>query len=354
MPFVETPGLRIHYLQEGGGDEPVVFLHGFPQTSYQWRHQMAALAAAGYACFAPDNRGFGRTDKPDVRISRGLLARDVASFMDAVGLESAHLVTHDWGGIIGFKVVADHPGRVRSIALLDTLCTVWHPRAQHGYWFKAEGLAEEFFARYHSTWIEVTFAGRDGADLPGVRAAPWGFPPGARARPTWISDDALDHYRTAFSDPASWAAAIQYYRYGLPFHVIDAEDRPHLLSECQVAEMWLHPDGLTAHPLHREFMDYGPEDRATRFPRPALWLYGRYLGRPSEPKEPTRASEGSAASAAPPPARGKGSGNPFVDQFGRYFPDLRSQPVEAGHFLAEEAADVVTASLLEFLPRPRS
>ena len=168
MPFVEIPGLRVHYRQEGTGDEPVVFLHGFPQTSYQWRHQLAALSSAGYACFAPDNRGFGETDKPDLRISRGLLARDVVRFLDAVGLESAHLVTHDWGGIIGFKVVADHPERVRSIALLDTLCTVWPPRGQHGYWFKAEGLAEEFFANYHSTWIEATFAGRDGADLPGA------------------------------------------------------------------------------------------------------------------------------------------------------------------------------------------
>ena len=173
------------------------------------------------------------------------------AFLDAVGLESAHLVTHDWGGIIGFKVVADHPERVRSIALLDTLCTIWPPRGRHGYWFKAEGLAEDFFARYHEAWIEATFAGRDGADLPGAPASPWPFRPGARPRPTWIDDDALEHYRRAFSDPASWSAAIQYYRYALPFHRIDEEDRPHLLSERQVAEMWLHPGGLAAHPLSR-------------------------------------------------------------------------------------------------------
>ena len=48
-----------------------MLLHGFPETSHQWRHQLPALAEAGYACFAPDNRGFGRTDKPDIRISPG-------------------------------------------------------------------------------------------------------------------------------------------------------------------------------------------------------------------------------------------------------------------------------------------
>lgn len=57
---VELPGLRAHYLQEGTGPEPVVLLHGFPQTSHQWRHQLRALGDEGYACFAPDNRARAR------------------------------------------------------------------------------------------------------------------------------------------------------------------------------------------------------------------------------------------------------------------------------------------------------
>ena len=221
MPFLDIPGLRVHYLEAGSGGEPVVLLHGFPETSHQWRHQLTALAEAGYTCFAPDNRGFGRTDKPDIRISRGLLARDVVRFLDALGLGSVHLVGHDWGGIIAFKVVADHPERVRSVALLDTLCTVWAPRARHGWWFKAEGLAEEFFARHARAFIEVMLGGRDGADLPGAPASPWAVPAGPRDRPPWMDGDSLRHYVDAFAaEPASWSAAIQYYRYGLPFHAI--------------------------------------------------------------------------------------------------------------------------------------
>lgn len=62
--FVQTLDLRMHYLQAGTG-EPVIFIHGFPETSHEWRHELIALFSGEYACFAPDTRGFGRTDKPE-------------------------------------------------------------------------------------------------------------------------------------------------------------------------------------------------------------------------------------------------------------------------------------------------
>ncbi len=332
--FVDTPGLRVHYLQAGTG-EPVVFLHGFPETSHQWRYQVQALADAGFACFAPDNRGFGRTEKPPLRISRGLLARDVVRFMDAVGLESAHLVAHDWGGIIAFKVVADFPERVRRIALLDTLCTVWSPRAQHGYWFKAEGLAEEFFRDHHRAFIDVALGGAPGEQLPGPPASPWRSL-GRRAPLPGIDTEDLEHYRNAFADPDSHTAAIQYYRYGLPFHRMEGPDgeRPVSLSEGDVAAMWLHPEGLGAHPAYEHFYDYGPEDRATRFERPAMWMFAN----------PRRVAAGTGQRLAEPPAK-----DPFLAQFGRYFADLEAHAVGAGHFLPEEASSYVTTELLRFL-----
>lgn len=129
---VDTPGLRVHYLQEGRGPEPVVLLHGFPQTSHQWRHQLRALAEAGYACFAPDNRGFGRTDKPDVRISRALLARDVVRFLDAVGLESAHVVARDRGEITARHFLGEEAADQVSSALVDVLGPAHASRAGAG------------------------------------------------------------------------------------------------------------------------------------------------------------------------------------------------------------------------------
>jgi pimeloyl-ACP methyl ester carboxylesterase len=334
--FVDTPGLRIHYLQEGTltpGKDPVIFLHGFPQTSHQWRHQIKALSDAGYACFAPDNRGFGQTDKPLMRISRGLLARDVARFMDAVGIEKAHFVVHDWGSIIGFKFVADFADRITSYAMVDSLCTVWAPMGMHGYWFKAEGLAEEFFKDHHETFIECLFGGRSGADLPSRPLSPWGFGEGTGGGlPYWIDAEDLDHYKKSFADPASHHACIQYYRYGLPFHLME-ETGPRVLSESEVGAMWLHEGGIEEHPLFKQYLDYGPEDNATVFEKPAISMYGSYrFGKSVEQGDETIRR-----------------GNAFDDQFPNYFPNLKARAVNGFHFLGEEAKDYVSDQLLQFL-----
>ncbi|MCZ2109469.1 MAG: alpha/beta fold hydrolase [Dehalococcoidia bacterium] len=335
--FVQARDLRMHYLQQGSG-EPVIFLHGFPETSYEWRKQFAALSET-YACFAPDLRGFGGTEKPGLRVSRQILAQDVVSFMDAIGIERAAVVAHDWGGIVAFKLAIDWPGRVTRLALLDTLCTVWAPGAIHGYWFKAEPYPEEFFARYHAEFIAAIFGSDPGASLPGRPFSPW-HSSGA-GTPSWATGDDIAHYQRAFADPMSHAHAISYYRDALPFHVVHPDssarhgERYEFLGERQVAGMWTHPEGLENHPLYANFLDFGPEDRHKRFENPVLWMFGTYLSR-------------SAGSSNRPAARVP-SGNPFADQFPRYFPDLRVRTVNAGHFFPEEAPEITNETLAAFL-----
>jgi pimeloyl-ACP methyl ester carboxylesterase len=323
--------LDVHLLQQGMG-EPVILLHGFPQTSHEWRHQIAALAEAGYAVFAPDNRGFGGTAKPDVRISRALLARDVVDLMDALGVERAAVVGHDWGGIIGAKLAFDRPERVSRLALLDTLPSVWSPAAVHGWWFKSEGRAEAFFADHHRTMIEVFFGGRAGTDLPGFPEGPWPRGDGSAGRPSWIDAEDLDQYLAAFADPSAWAAAIQYYRYGLPFHRLAADGTLESMSERQVAEQWEHPGGLTEHPEHPWYPVFGPEDHDRTYTGPVLWMYGRGRLRGERPQ-----------GASPP------SGNPFVDQFARHYPDLRTRDAACGHFIPEEEPALTSRTLVGFL-----
>ena len=333
--FVQTRDLRMHYLQAGTG-EPVILIHGFPETSFAWREQFPALSEQ-FAVFAPDTRGFGRTDKPDIRVSRHMLAADIVNFMDALGIARAAVVGHDWGGIIAFKLAIDWPERVGRLALLDTLCTVWAPRAVHGYWFKAKPLPEEFFARHHRAFIETIFTGRSAPELPSRPASPWRV--GRGAAPAWATAEAVAHYADAFADPAAHRHAISYYRYALPFHRVipDAAathgERFEALDEEQVAAMWLHPEGLERHPWYVDFLDYGPEDRHKRFGGPVLWMYGRAVG---------------AGRAADADATAIPSGNPFVDQFSRYFPDLRVRRVDAGHFFPEEAPAATNAALLRF------
>jgi pimeloyl-ACP methyl ester carboxylesterase len=330
--FVQTRDLRMHYLQAGTGEagrEPVIFIHGFPETSFEWRHQLQVFGAQ-YACFAPDTRGYGQTDKPGIRCTRTLLAQDIVNFMDALGIEKAAIVAHDWGGIIAFKLAIDWPERVTRIALMDTLCTVWAPQGVHGYWFKAAPHPEELFERHHRGFIETIFAGGTMPALPGRPHSPWGRGGGTR----WAPDDVVAEYTRAFADPMSWFHAISYYRYALPFHVVTADDtaprgeRYRFLREGDVAEMWLHPDGIEHHPLYPNFMDYGPEDRHKRFEKPALWLFaaGAGEGRVGVPR-----------------------GNPFLDQFTRYFPDLRGASIRGGHFFPEENPEATNAALDAFL-----
>ena len=340
--LIQTRDLRMHYLQKGSGD-PVIFIHGFPETSHEWRFQLDALSDT-YACFAPDTRGFGKTDKPGVRVTRALLAQDIINFMDALGIEKAAVVGHDWGGIISFKVAIEWPERVTRLAQLDTLCTVWSPGGVHGYWFKAEPYPEEFFAAHHRGFIETIFTGAAEPALPGRPQSPWQTPGPLSARPNrWASDEDVAHYAAAFADPMSQFHAISYYRYGLPFHVVHQDgsaahgERFEFLSEPKVSAMWTHPEGLEKHPLYTNYMDYGPEDRHKRFPNPALWMYGTYLAR----------SRGTAGEDAP--RDHIPSGNPFSDQFARYFPDLRARRVDAGHFFPEEAPEYTNDVLRQFL-----
>ncbi len=340
--YVQTRDLRMHYLQQGTG-EPVIFIHGFPETSYEWRHQFAAFADQ-YACFAPDLRGFGATEKPGVRVSRQLLAQDIVNFMDALGIERAAVVAHDWGGIVAFKLAIDWPERVTRLALLDTLCTVWAPGAVHGYWFKAAPYPEEFFAEYHAEFIATVCGAVPDRPLPQRPLSPWQSPSAARAG-CGVGErgghralpGGVRGPRRAMPTPFRTTATRCRFTWSTRDPAASHGERFESLSEAQVAEMWLHPDGLEKHPRYANFMDYGPEDRHKTFPNPTLWMFGSYLSR-SRGTDPAGHPDGWIP-----------SGNPFSDQFSRYFPDLRARAIDAGHFFPEEAPDVTNQHLAAFL-----
>src|SRR3982750_1895707 len=91
----------LHVVERGDGN-PVVLLHGFPELAYSWRHQIDALAAAGYRALAPDMRGYGRSDAPaEVQAYDILeLCGDVAALLERAGAERAAIVGHDWGATV--------------------------------------------------------------------------------------------------------------------------------------------------------------------------------------------------------------------------------------------------------------
>jgi pimeloyl-ACP methyl ester carboxylesterase len=109
--------LRMHWVTAGEG-EPVVLLHGWPQTWYEWRHVIPALAGR-HRVIAPDLRGWGATERPAGGFDVATAAADVAALLDELGIGAAHVVGHDWGAPIGYHLTASNRDRVRSFVAVE-------------------------------------------------------------------------------------------------------------------------------------------------------------------------------------------------------------------------------------------
>ena len=117
-------GLRVHYLDEGPADGPVVLLmHGEPSWCFLYRHMIPVLAEAGLRCIAPDLVGFGRSDKPVARADYSYAAHVEwmrALIVDELDLSGVTLFGQDWGGLIGLRLVAEHPDRFDRVVVGNT------------------------------------------------------------------------------------------------------------------------------------------------------------------------------------------------------------------------------------------
>ena len=117
--WASLPFGDLHYVDEGRGD-PVLFSHGTPTWSFEWRHLIGALAAT-HRCIAPDHLGFGLSDRPpDASYSPEAHAERFEQFVDALGLEAFTLVVHDYGGPIALPVALDGRRRVRRLVILNS------------------------------------------------------------------------------------------------------------------------------------------------------------------------------------------------------------------------------------------
>jgi len=218
-------------LEPGQSPPPVVLLHGFPELAFSWRHQIPALPAAGFGVIAPDLRGYGRTgaqgDVADYRMAN--LARDVIGLLDALQIERAAMVGHDFGGALAWTLARDHASRVLGVASLNTpytrrtesdlVQTVLRTRGASHYMlaFQAPGVAEALLGAD----VDATFRGlmrRPRVDLrafrqlpPRVRALPatlFTGEPDVMGEPLLSADELavfVDAYRkTGFTGPLNW------------------------------------------------------------------------------------------------------------------------------------------------------
>lgn len=204
--FIEAGGVRFHCAEQGTGPL-VLLLHGFPECWYSWRHQLPALAAAGYRAVAPDLRGYNLSDKPRGGYNIESLAGDIVAIAGALGEDRAHVAGHDWGGVIAWQVAWRYPAFTRSLVAMNAP----HPAAYAAYvrrhprqmlrsvymlLFQAPGVAEWLLTRRHASAVGQAFR----------RAA---------RRPDAFTGADLAVYRDAFLRPGAARAALSYYRQAL-------------------------------------------------------------------------------------------------------------------------------------------
>ncbi len=202
---VRANGVEFFALGEGPAAGPLVLLlHGFPELSLSWRHQLAALGAAGFRAVAPDLRGYGRSGGREGPYDLRTLADDAAGLVAALGRERAAVVGHDWGGAVAWGTAMHRPEVVERLAVLD--CP--HPAALarelvHNPRQLRRSLYMLFFQlpRVPEWMLSRRGGERVGRALRG----------GSHVREAFSWEATLP-YRQAFSDPAAARAALGYYR----------------------------------------------------------------------------------------------------------------------------------------------
>jgi pimeloyl-ACP methyl ester carboxylesterase len=234
---IETNGIRMHVAEAGDGPL-VVLCHGFPESWYSWRHQLVALAEAGYHAVSPDMRGYGQTDQPEAIEAYTLLhlVGDLVGLLDALGVATAVVVGHDWGAPVAWHAALLRPDRVRAVIGLSvpfiprraSRPTTTMPRTDdatfYQLYFQEPGVAEAELGRDpRETLRRVLFGGsgdarrdplapgsggvgmvRRDAGFLGRREAP-------ATLPAWLTEADVDFYAREFTR-AGFRGGLNWYR----------------------------------------------------------------------------------------------------------------------------------------------
>ena len=197
--FVDSDGVRLRLLDRGPVHGPtVVLLHGWPDSSHLWRHQIPALADAGFRVLAPDQRGFGASDAPEgvgaYRMST--LIEDLRCILDDSDVQRVHLVGHDWGAALSWTVGRHLPELLTSLTVLS----VGHPDA-----YRASGMRQRQLSWYMLLFLHEGLAERwlSDDDFSGLRA----FAGDGGDSDRWMED---------LSRPGRLTASLNWYRANMP------------------------------------------------------------------------------------------------------------------------------------------
>lgn len=239
---IATNGIELHVHEAGDPDgSPVILCHGFPELGYSWRHQLPALADAGYHVLAPDQRGYGRSSKPEAIDDYDIvhLDDDLLGLLDSLGHEKAVFVGHDWGSMVVWALATRAPERVAGVVgmsvpfiprgerpPLEAMRFIFGDNFFYMLYFQEPGVADADLGRDPGTTMRRMLAGlspgkRSSDPVDAANAAARMFAPGDAGfverlpepdgLPDWITPAELDHYVTEFGR-TGFTGGINWYR----------------------------------------------------------------------------------------------------------------------------------------------
>ncbi|MBD2233208.1 alpha/beta fold hydrolase [Phormidium tenue] len=258
--FLQTNGLHLHYVRQGQGPL-MLFLHGFPEFWYSWRHQLDHFAAQ-YTCVALDLRGYNDSDKPSgINAYRlDVLVEDVRGAIAALGYDRAVLVGHDWGGAIAWAFAYAHPELLQSLIVMN----IPHPAKF------AEGLRHP--QQLLRSWYIGAFQLPLLPELLLQAGDYWAIEQmlrGMAIDKSTFSDADLQAYKTAAAKPGALTAMVNYYR-ALSFS--GPQWQPWGILEVPTLLIWGEADAALGKELSVGTEDYVRHLRLRYIPQCSHWV----------------------------------------------------------------------------------
>jgi pimeloyl-ACP methyl ester carboxylesterase len=203
--LIKTNGINLHVVQAGPEDGPlVILLHGFPEFWYGWHKQIDFLAEQGYRVYAPDQRGYNISEKPNGIAAYNLdeLAADIIGLIDASGRDKAMLVGHDWGAAVAWWTACKYPQRLNKLVILN----VPH---QNVFRKTVTTDLEQMMRSWYMGFFQIPFIPET---LMGVMSEVLARGMQSSSKPGAFTDEDMAEYRKAWAQPGALKSMINWYR----------------------------------------------------------------------------------------------------------------------------------------------
>ena len=261
--FIETNNVRLHVVQAGPANGPlVILLHGFPEFWYGWHHQIDALAEAGFWVWVPDQRGYNLSEKPAGISAYGIdtLAADVIGLIDAASREKAVVVGHDWGAAVAWWTAVLYPERVDRLVVMN----VPHPIVMKRFASRDLGqlIRSWYIGFFQLPWLpELVSRLGNGAMLARTLRK--------SSRPGTFTNADLQQYRVAWSQPGAVRSMINWYRASLRK---PPAQRPSIRVKVPTVLIWGVLDKFLKREMAQPSIDLCDNGRVVFFEKATHWV----------------------------------------------------------------------------------